>query len=159
MNILKECVKNVIMENKMSATDYYFCPKCKNKVIDYVNKWILLIDNEYGKVDLSTWEMLVKCKALIIDYQKAWKNESESFKEPKDASKLFDYLEEHFEGDFDGCEIQGVENSFTTIRYDSDTAISDDGLLDMSETYDCQCCDFHIEISKIWKEGKNEEAK
>lgn len=142
----------------MSATDWYVCKNCRKKAIEYIDKWQIEIDKQYGKVDLSIWEKLVKVKDLFYIYRKAWEDEKESFERPKDAIKLFEFLENQFEN-FHYTEIEGNDGGLLSVRYDSDTGMGDDGILRMSEVYDCECCDFHIEVNKSWKQGVNQEFR
>lgn len=128
----------------MSATDWYICPKCKKTAIEYIDRW-------YGKVDQKSWDVLSKIR-------EAWQSDSESFRISKAQITLLDKLEENIEG-FEYSDILPQEESLLTLRYDSDTGLSEDGKLYMHEVYDCQDCEFHIEVNKKWKEGNNEEEK
>lgn len=143
----------------MSATDWYVCPECRKKALTYIDKWDAEINKQYGKVELKVWENLVKCKILLGTYRKAWDDENTDFQQPKDAIKLFTFLEEQFNDEFEYCEIDGNEGTLATVRYDSDTGLGGDGILRMNECYDCDCCDFHIEVNKSWKNGTNQEYK
>ncbi len=142
----------------MSATGWEICPKCRQKAMEYIEKWNKEIDKQYGKVDLKTWEKLTKSKILLTTYYNAWKDEKESIGKPQESIKLFEFIEEIFP-DFEYSNIDANEGTFTTVRYDSDTGLGDDGLLRMSETYSCECCDFSIEVNKTWKQGINQEHK
>jgi hypothetical protein len=125
----------------MSATDWYVCPVCKAKALKYIASW-------YGKVTLEEWEAL-------LYYKDFWEKESENWKDDKEVEDAIDKIEERFP-DFDRDEFS-IDSSVHTVRYDSDSGLDDKGVLRMHETYSCQHCEFHVEVDKSWKQGKNRE--
>lgn len=127
----------------MSATDYGVCPMCKKKAIEYIDKW-------YGKVTKEQW-------SALLDYRTAWDREDEDWESQKEIEDLIDKIEEKFEGDFERSEFS-IDESITTLRYDKDTCITDEGTLSMSEEYICDC-GFEIIVKKEWLPGTNQEKK
>lgn len=127
----------------MSATDWYVCNLCKKKAIDYIDSW-------YGKVTKEEWDAL-------LTYRKAWEDEDSDWKSVQKIENIIDKIEERFE-DFERDNFS-IDESVYTVRYDSDTGFGSGVILDMTETYECQHCDFRIEVNKKWKQGINQEHK
>ncbi len=126
----------------MSADDWVCCPKCKTNFKEFVKKC-------YGKISEEQFSLLKQLEELYDsesgDLDETFTEDDMAIMRDIEIQQKFDFIPEN----------EHDQRIIETVRYDADSALCEDGLLHISESYWCQFCGAEWHVLQKFSEGKN----
>ena len=130
----------------MSADDWVCCPKCKKIFKEFVKKC-------YGKISEEQFSLIKQLENLYDlesgDLDETFTKDELTIMRDIEIQQKFNFIPRN----------EHNQKIIETVRYDSDSALCEDGLLHISESYHCQYCGSEWLVLEKFSEGKNNSLK